>query len=162
MKPSTLLARPLQVLSLGVVLTACSQVIPPALTGPPDVRLSDIKRVAWGTPQQFAVAEQALAQGPWADLDWKSDGCSVPLNLNTPFRTEFTPACRVHDFAYNNLRVLEPTAQNRKASDEAFYGNMQQICSHQTREEQEECQRAAWAYYKTVRLWGYTHFAPGT
>lgn len=162
MKPSKLLKGPLQVLSLGIVLTACSPFIPPAMTGLPDPRLSDIKQVAWGTPQNFTIAEQTLARETWADLDWKSDGCSIPLNLNTPFRTEFTPACQVHDFAYNNLRVLEPTAQNRKASDEAFCSNMQQICSQEIKEEKEECERAAWAYYKTVRLWGYTHFAPGT
>ncbi|MDR6218401.1 phospholipase A2 [Deinococcus soli (ex Cha et al. 2016)] len=141
--------------TLILTLSACT---PTLHTAGPDPRLPEIKRLAWTDPATFAALAPDLTRGAWADLDWHTNGCSVPLNLNTPFKTLFTPACTVHDFAYHNLSRLEPTSINRQRSDNAFLGNMLSSCAHQPITQQRPCHATARTYYAAVRTWGAAFF----
>lgn len=120
-----------------------------------------VKQLGWGTPEAFEAARPRL-EHRWPQLDWESNGCSAPEGLGLGYRELFAPACAVHDFAYHNLRVLEPTAENRRASDLAFHTNLKSICTRQRLVAQPACLSAAAAYYAAVRLRGATHFAAGT
>lgn len=126
-----------------------------------DTRLELVKRLGWGTPEAFRAARPRLER-LWPGLAWNGNGCSAPEGLGLGYREVFAPACEVHDFAYDNLRVLEPTAGNRRISDEAFYLNMRVICGRRPPVARPACLSAAAAYYAAVRLRGHTRFAPGT
>lgn len=154
--------RPLPLALLAGVLLGCAPAqfraeAPPQGTDP---RLEVVKRLGWGTPEAFAAARSTL-EPLWPDLVWQGNGCSAPEGLGLGYRNVFAPACEVHDFAYDNLRVLEPTAANRRASDDAFYANMRAICARKLLAAQPACFSAAAAYYAAVRLRGQTHFVPG-
>lgn len=156
-------------LLLAGALSACApaaQLSPPVSPPGPEQavlssRLEVVKRVAWGTPEAFRVARAVLAP-LWPGLAWNGNGCSAPEGLGLGYRDDFAPACEVHDFAYDNLRVLEPTAGNRRVSDEVFYTNMRAICARRSSAARPACLSAAAAYYATVRLRGQSRFAPGT
>lgn len=120
-----------------------------------------VKRLGWGTPEAFEAARDRLAP-LWPTLDWEGNGCSAPRGLGLSYRDDFAPACAVHDFAYHNLRVLEPTAGNRRASDDAFGANLRAICARKALAARPACFSAAAAYLAAVRLRGHTRFAPGT
>lgn len=144
-------------------LGSCAPAFPFPATGSavPETPLAVAKRLGWGTPEAFDAARPRL-EPRWPQLAWHGNGCSAPEGLGLGYRELFAPACAVHDFAYDNLRVLEPTAENRRASDEAFYLNLRAICGRQRLAAQPACFSAAAAYYAAVRLRGHTRFAPGT
>ncbi|GHG01007.1 hypothetical protein GCM10017783_11500 [Deinococcus piscis] len=153
-------------LLLAGTLSACvpavqPQAPSPALLARAEAAISLVQTLGWGTPEAFTLARPAL-EPLWPELDWASNGCSAPKGLGLGYRAEFTPACIVHDFAYHNLRVLEPTAANRLASDEAFRRNLWAICERKSASAQPGCFSAATAYYAAVRLRGSVRFAPGT
>ncbi|WP_261664338.1 phospholipase [Deinococcus sp. Marseille-Q6407] len=151
---------------LGLALSGCTpafhpQPAPPSLLARSSEAVALIKQLGWGTPEALAAARPRL-EPLWPELDWEGNGCSTPKGLDLGHREDFTPACNVHDFAYHNLRVLEPTAANRRASDEAFRRNLWAICERKPANAQLSCYSAAAAYYAAVRLRGSTRFAPGT
>ncbi|MDO4264515.1 MAG: phospholipase A2 [Deinococcus sp.] len=152
--------------TLSATLSACVPAVQPqtpsaALLARADAAVPLVKTLGWGTPEAFALTRPAL-EPLWPELDWTSNGCSAPRGLGLGYRAEFTPACTVHDFAYHNLRVLEPTAANRQASDEAFRRNLWAICGRKAAAAQPGCFAAAAAYAAAVRLRGSGRFAPGT
>lgn len=162
-------SRPLPVLLLAGALSACAPAAQYPTFGSPPVsglpaagaRLEVVKRLAWGTPEAFRAARVVL-EPLWPDLAWNGNGCSAPEGLGLGYRADFAPACEVHDFAYGNLRVLEPTAANRRISDGVFYANMRAICARKASAARPACLSAAAAYYAAVRLRGQSRFAPGT
>jgi hypothetical protein len=164
-------SRSLPVLLLAGALSACAPAAHFAAPAPPsslvaglspaEARLEVVKRLAWGTPEAFRAARVVL-EPLWPDLAWTGNGCSAPEGLGLGYRAEFAPACEVHDFAYGNLRVLEPTAANRRISDGVFYANLRAICVRKARVARPACLSAAAAYYAAVRLRGQSRFAPGT
>lgn len=150
----------------GLGLSACVPAVQlqapsAALLARADAATSLVKTLGWGTPEAFALARPAL-EPLWPELDWAGNGCSAPKGLGLGYREAFAPACAVHDFAYHNLRVLEPTAANRLASDRAFRRNLWAICGREPASAQPGCFSAAAAYYGAVRLHGSVRFAPGT
>lgn len=152
--------------ALSSSLSACvpavqPQAPSPALLSRAGAATALVKSLGWGTPEAFAAARPAL-EPLWPELDWAGNGCSAPTGLGLGYRAKFTPACTVHDFAYHNLRVLEPTADNRRASDEAFRRNLWAVCEREAAAAQPGCFSAAAAYYAAVRLSGSRRFAPNT
>ncbi|WP_051363383.1 phospholipase A2 [Deinococcus murrayi] len=145
----------------GGVLGSCAPALFPDVPGRDDSAVAVVKRLGWGTPEAFAAARPRL-EPLWPALDWENNGCSAPQGLGLGYRDDFAPACVVHDFAYHNLRVLEPTAANRRASDEAFRANLRAICARHPPAAQPACFSAAEAYFWAVRWRGQTRFAPGT
>lgn len=164
-------ARPLGalLLALTTTLVGCVPAVQPvtpkapsaALMARADEAVALVQRLGWGTPQEFVVARDWL-QPLWPELDWETNGCSTPQGWDLGYRDLFAPACVVHDFAYHNLRVLEPTAENRLRSDEAFRNNLRAICAEQSSWNQPACYAAAELYYAAVRLRGSLRFAAGT
>lgn len=130
----------------------------PALTGLDLAgdRLGYIKRVAWGTVPAYdgEYASRAAVNTRLPGLDWSRDGCSAPDGVGLGYREDFRPACFVHDFGYRNLRVYERTADNRRATDQAFYVNMKVICAAKSWYKEPPCYAAAYAYYQGVRVGG--------
>lgn len=146
---------------LAGVLGSCAPALFPSVPDGEEDPVAVVKRLGWGTPEAFVAARPRL-QPLWPALDWENNGCSTPQGLGLGYRDDFAPACVVHDFAYHNLRVLEPTSANRRASDEAFRVNLRTICARKALAARPACFSAAEAYYRAVRLRGHTRFAPGT
>ncbi|MBB5233419.1 phospholipase A2 [Deinococcus budaensis] len=155
-------ARAWPALLLAGVLGSCAPaLLPAAPVGDEGDPVALVKRLGWGSPEAFEAARPLLAPR-WPALDWAGNGCSAPRGLGLSYRDDFAPACAVHDFAYHNLRVLEPTAANRRASDDAFGVNLRAICARKALVARPACLSAAAAYLAAVRLRGHTRFAPGT
>jgi hypothetical protein len=119
-------------------------------------RLVYVKSVGWGSVNNYNTQYSAYAGGslPYPGLNWTRDGCSTPSGLGLGYTEDFRPACNVHDFGYRNLKVFERTDANRKATDEAFHGNMDAICAAKSWYKRPACYTAAYAYYQGVRVGG--------
>ncbi|WP_407539904.1 phospholipase A2 [Deinococcus radiomollis] len=123
-------------------------------------RLAYVKSVGWGSVGNYNGQYAAYAGSflPYPGLDWSRDGCSAPDGLGLGYREDFRPACNVHDFGYRNLKVFERTDANRKATDEAFHGNMDAICAAKSWYKRPACYSASYAYYQGVRVGGGSSF----
>ena len=85
-----------------------------------------------------------------------SNGCSTPLS-NTPFKSDFTPACNQHDICYSTC------LSNRRSCDATFRKNMQQACDQKyynsrTQQMYENCMIWSTNYYTGVRVAGNSYF----
>lgn len=112
---------------------------------------------------QFIV----LARLKWLgeNLDWSTDGCSVP-RLSDPARSQpggfdFRNACWRHDFGYRNYKAQGRfTEPNRRQIDDNFLADMNSVCNTYAGIRAAKgvlCRNTyARAYYDAVRLCGAT------
>jgi hypothetical protein len=96
-------------------------------------------------------------------LDWATDGCSVPLMptwaKSRPLGFNFYNACWRHDFGYRNYKPQgRLTEDNRQQIDDNFLRDMNAICNTYRGLDSGRgvvCRNtAARAYYQVVRLCG--------
>lgn len=94
-------------------------------------------------------------------FDWSTDYCSAPLVGNTGRSFDFRAACRRHDFAYRNLRLLEQrhrsdvwNASSRLRADRQFLADMRAHCSMRPWWESATCHGWATTFYGAVRVAG--------
>ena len=48
----------------------------------------------------FGFIEKAWLRPQLCNADKHANGCSVPLGINAPYKSDFTPACNKHDICY--------------------------------------------------------------
>ena len=48
----------------------------------------------------FLLIDPALPRPHVCNADKHTNGCSVPLGINAPYKKDFTPACNKHDICY--------------------------------------------------------------
>lgn len=95
----------------------------------------------------------------YSHFDWSSDGCSVPTALGLGLKSEFLPACKVHDFGYRNFSDYRMGDEDyRHLLDDAFLGNMVDICNSKSLLSRVACRTGAYVYYSAVRLRGEPSF----
>jgi len=114
------------------------------------------QRLTFSTPiNQFS----AIAASPTRDprLDWTTDGCSAPVIGSTGRSFDFTEACRRHDFAYRNFRVVDDgkkwTSALRDRVDRRFRIDMRTHCATRSRFDRPACRAWAETFYRFVRTY---------
>ncbi len=121
---------------------------------------ANVMRILYSTPMDRFVA-MARAGDPW--LDWSTDFCSAPLVGTTGRSFDFHDACRRHDFAYRNLRLLETrygsggtywNTSTRRRADELFLTDMKAHCARRPWFEAPMCRGWADTFYRAVRIFG--------
>lgn len=121
---------------------------------------ANVMRLLYSTPMDRFVATARSGDG-W--LDWSTDFCSAPLVGTTGRSFDFHDACRRHDFAYRNLRLLETrygaggtywNATTRKRADQLFLADMKAHCNRRPWYESTTCRGWADTYYRAVRIFG--------
>lgn len=121
---------------------------------------ANVLRLLYSTPIDRFVA---TARAGGAGLDWSTDFCSAPLVGTTGRSFDFHHACRRHDFAYRNLRLLESrygdgatywNASTRSRADALFLADMRAHCARRPWYESATCRGWADTYYRAVRIFG--------
>lgn len=119
-----------------------------------------VMRILYSTPLDRFVA---MARTGDAWLDWSTDYCSAPLVGTTGRSFDFHDACRRHDFAYRNLRLLEArygsggtywNTPARRRADELFLADMRAHCARRPWFEAPMCRGWADTFYRAVRIFG--------
>lgn len=94
-------------------------------------------------------------------FDWSTDWCSAPLVGSTGRSFNFRAACRRHDFAYRNLKLLEQrhrsdvwNSSSRLRADRQFLADMRAHCSLRPWWESPTCHTWASTFYGIVRVAG--------
>jgi hypothetical protein len=149
-----------------------------ALGDPPDplVESALVKRLVFSTNlTEFGrLADHRLGGDRW--LDWSTDWCSAPLVGSTGRTFDFRDACRRHDFAYRNTKLLDVrygcrqrginglcgtwqhgrwwNAASRAAIDRRFRADMWTSCASRTIGERTTCMAWAEVFYRAVRVAG--------
>ncbi|KAK0711777.1 prokaryotic phospholipase A2-domain-containing protein [Lasiosphaeris hirsuta] len=86
-----------------------------------------------------------------AALDWTTDNCT--LSPDNPLGFPFVPACRRHDFGYNNYQGQNRfTVVGKRRIDEKFKTDLYYQCS--TEVFMTLCRALAEVYYAAVRAFG--------
>ncbi|XP_060076834.1 conodipine-P2-like [Ylistrum balloti] len=81
-----------------------------------------------------------------------NNGCTIPLDLDIPFRNSFLPACRRHDICYKcGNHEMYAVRHGRKRCDRLFYQNMQSICRRRGGFRRFTCMLNAGIFYSSVR-----------
>ena len=92
-----------------------------------------------------------------ARLNWTTDGCSAPVVGSTGRSFDFTDACRRHDFAYRNFRVIENgkkwTSTLRDRVDRRFRTDMRAHCAKRSVVDRPACRTWAELFYRFVRTY---------
>lgn len=104
---------------------------------------------------------KAAGYGPY---NWSDDGCSAPwfvsVLLGRDWNSEFSWACKRHDFGYRNFGKgleIRPTDTQRATVDSRLLSDMKAWCNaHESWNP--DCYSAAGKYYAAVRLQGGPHF----
>ena len=121
---------------------------------------ANVMRILYSTPIDRFVAMSRTGD-TW--LDWSTDFCSAPLVGTTGRSFDFHDACRRHDFAYRNLRLLEQrygtggtywNSSTRRRADELFLADMKSHCSRRPWYGSTTCRGWADTYYRAVRIFG--------
>lgn len=90
-------------------------------------------------------------------LDWTTDGCSAPVVGSTGRSFNFTDACRRHDFAYRNFRVIDGgkkwTSSLRDRVDRRFRTDMRAHCAKRSAFDRPSCRAWAELFYRFVRTY---------
>ena len=110
------------------------------------------------------------------DADTYTNGCSVPLGLDTPFKKTFTEACNKHDICYGCGYHFK---WSRADCDASFLRDMKILCKPRTlsrqrrfiealmelwdflrgiSKEEKRCRMMADMYYDGVRMFAESHF----
>lgn len=125
-----------------------------------------IHRVVFLEPMRSFMSIAANRFGPsgrgndtW--FDWSTDNCSAPLLGNSGWSYDFTAACRRHDFAYRNTKLLDRryggghwNSGSRRLIDAQFLRDMQNSCWSRSVALLPSCMSWAYAYYGAVRTFG--------
>ncbi|QUC16037.1 uncharacterized protein UV8b_00278 [Ustilaginoidea virens] len=91
-------------------------------------------------------------------VNWNSDGCTD--SPDNPFHFPFLPACRRHDFGYNNYRSQNRWAVSAKRRiDENFLMDLDFQCKSVWATK--ACKALARVYYLAVRKFGGKDAPPG-
>ena len=151
-------------------LTALSLSVVPAGAGGGGTAAVDsayVQRLVFDTSMGDFTASAAAHTGPdgkagdtW--FDWSNDLCSAPLVGNTGRSFNFTDACRRHDFAYRNTKLLDDrygrgtywNGDARKRIDKQFLSDMKQHCSGRRLIDRPTCNAWAYTFYSAVRVAG--------
>lgn len=124
--------------------------------------------------QFTVVAGTRLGGDRW--LDWTTDWCSAPLMGSTGRTYDFRAACRRHDFAYRNTKLLDVrygcsnrprtgvcrtwthgrwwNADSRAAIDQVLRRDMRSSCSQRSFFQRPICLMWSEIYYRAVRIMG--------
>ncbi len=97
-----------------------------------------------------------------SQLDWSTDGCSVPLisepQRSQPHGADFRNACWRHDFGYRNYKKQGRfTEDNRALIDANFLKDMSAVCNAFTGDQalrKSNCLNDAVTYHRVVRVCG--------
>jgi hypothetical protein len=109
---------------------------------------------AWAFQAEMSefLAVRKLNPMPYS---FDSDGCSLPPVAKplTPYDTRFVPACKRHDFGYQNFGRRLEIDQVEATKDEVnaqFLEDMQDICDAHPEWEQTTCEQTASFFQTTV------------
>lgn len=122
------------------------------------------------------LADTRLHGDRW--LDWTTDWCSAPLVGSTGRSFDFRSACRRHDFAYRNVKLLDVrygcderpaddvcdrrawrhgrwwNAATRAAIDRRFRSDMHRSCNGRGFGQRPPCLMWSEVFYRAVRIAG--------
>ena len=91
------------------------------------------------------------------DLNWTTDGCSVPVLESSGRTFDFLKACRRHDFAYRNFSKMDDgkkwTSKLRAQVDAVFLKDMRADCQPRPALVKKTCRAWAQTYYRFVRTY---------
>ncbi|XP_021357360.1 uncharacterized protein LOC110452926 isoform X1 [Mizuhopecten yessoensis] len=83
------------------------------------------------------------------------NGCTIPFNIDIPFRNSFLPACKRHDICYKcGNNAMYAVLHGRYRCDQLFYRNMKAICKRRSLFRRFTCMVNARLYYTSVRTLG--------
>lgn len=92
------------------------------------------------------------------ELNWTTDGCSVPVLESSGRTFDFLKACRRHDFAYRNFGKIDGgkrwTSSLRARVDAVFLKDMRADCQPRPSVIRKTCRTWAQTYYTFVRTYG--------
>lgn len=97
-----------------------------------------------------------------SQIDWSTDGCSVPKGLADYYVKLFRPSCVRHDFGYRNygkVHRYHRTQARKDSLDTQFYANMKRQCATRPGLQGTACRKVAWVFYKAVALSPQAHRA---
>ena len=106
------------------------------------------------------VGPDGTANDTW--FDWSTDLCSAPLVGTTGRSFDFADACRRHDFAYRNTRLLHRrygvhafwNGAARQQIDTLFLTDMKRHCGKRRMIDRPPCYAWAYTFYNVVRVAG--------
>lgn len=167
-------------IAIVVATTAASAVPVAALGDPPDPDADSavVQRLVFGMSlgRFEVVADRRLDGDQW--LDWNTDWCSAPLIGSTGRSFDFRAACRRHDFAYRNTKLLDVrygcvnrpahsicdaddwthgrwwNANTRARIDRRFLADMRTSCRSRRWLDRLPCRAWAEVFYRAVRITG--------
>jgi hypothetical protein len=109
----------------------------------------------------YATHVSSVPQSGNPRFNWSTDWCSAPLVGSTGRSFDFRAACRRHDFAYRNLKLLEQrhrsdewNSSSRQRADRQFLADMRYHCSLRPWWESPTCHSWATTFYGVVRVAG--------
>lgn len=147
-------------LRMLVAVTSALTVVSPATTGSAlDTSLAAER--AFVEQIIYATHVSSVPHSGSPRFNWSTDWCSAPLVGSTGRSFDFRAACRRHDFAYRNLKLLEQrhrsdewNSSSRLRADRQFLADMRSHCSLRPWWESPTCHSWATTFYGVVRVTG--------